>query len=94
MDLRSVEIVQRYLAGGATLEATAQALDELPDFGFGFAPDHLAPGDLERIEALMGHVLWLKLRAVDPDAVPAQPFGAAAMRAQIMEMSDEDGTEE
>ena len=39
------------------------------------------PTDQERIERLLGRVLWLGLRESSPEGAPDQPFGAAEFRA-------------
>jgi hypothetical protein len=39
--------------------------------------------DRERMDALMGYILWLSVRSVSPENAPAVPFGAEEARLFI-----------
>lgn len=81
VNAKSLEIVQRYLAGDLDLEAAAHAIHTGGDFGLQYSPGTTSAADQERIEALFGRVFWLSMREADPARVPDKPFGAEEFRA-------------
>ena len=86
MSAKSLDIVQRYLAGALDLEAAAHELHTCGDFGLHYSPGTISAAEKERIETLFGRVFWLSMREADPTRVPDQPFGAEEFRAIAKEM--------
>jgi hypothetical protein len=83
------KLLDDYFRGDLSLEEAAAALHErntTTDF-FLQADDH-DPAKRELAEALIARVLWLTLRAADPEAVPAEPFGPADLRTMLDEQDD------
>jgi hypothetical protein len=85
---KSIEIVQRYLAGDLDLESAAHGIHAGGDFGLHYSPETTSAADQERIEALLGRVFWLAMREANPGSVPDRPFGAEEFRAIAKSMSD------
>jgi len=88
------ETVLSYLRGELCVEDAADTIFHLQKSGGGFS---LRPTDidsLEKSEALMGRVLWLTLRELDPDAAPDTPFGAAEFREFQRQTEVESQTDE
>ena len=81
MNPEALDIVRRYLAGEVDLESAAQSLRLNGEFGLYYSRETTTAEDQERIENLLGRVLWLSLREASPDSVPDDPFGAAEFRA-------------
>ena len=75
------EIVKRYLAGELDLESAAKGIHTGGEFGLYYSPGITSLLDQERLESLLGRVLWLGLRESSSDNAPDQPFGAAEFRA-------------
>ena len=86
MNAKSLEIIQRYLAGDLDLEAAAQELHTCGDFSLSYSPGATSAAEQERIEMLLGRVFWLSMYEADPERVPAKPFGAEEFRAIAKEM--------
>lgn len=86
MNPKSLEIVQRYLAGDLDLEAAAHGIQAGGDFGFHYSPGTISAVDQERIEALFGRVFWLSMREANPGLTPDRPFGAEEFRAIAKDM--------
>ncbi len=75
-------VLEGYLRGTIGLDEAAAAIHSRPSgTGFNIAAGETDPAKREMMEALMGRVLWLTMKAADPNAVPTQPFGAAEFRA-------------
>jgi hypothetical protein len=74
------ETVLRYFRRELGVEEAADTIFRLQKAGSGFSlsPPYLS--SLEKSEALMGRLLWLTLRELDPDAAPGTAFGAAEFR--------------
>ena len=90
-------ILQDYLRGAIGLdEAAAEICARLGSGGFNWWVEDSDGPMREKTDALMGRVLWLTLRAADPNSVPAEPFGAAEFRAFAAEnrsLQDSDTSE-
>ena len=76
-------VLDQYLRGDIEV---AEAADTLMSSaggrpGFSISLHGLDSRQQERVEALMGRLMWLTLRAHDPSAAPAEPFDAAGWRA-------------
>jgi hypothetical protein len=74
------QTVLSYLRGELSVEDAADTIFRLQKAGGGFS---LSPTDLpslEKSEALMGRLLWLTLREIDPNSAPTTQSGSAAFR--------------
>jgi hypothetical protein len=80
--------IGRYLRAEISVEEAAESLMASGGGhpGFGIDLHGMDAGQLERVDALMGRLMWLVLRAQNPGAAPDQPFDAAAWRARREEM--------
>jgi hypothetical protein len=76
-------ILERYLSGEIEVAEAAETLMSSAGSRPGFSIDMrgMDSSQQERVEALMGRLMWLVLRAQDPDAAPAEPIDAAGWRA-------------
>jgi hypothetical protein len=89
-------ILERYLRGEIEV---AEAADTLMASGgrrpgFSIALHGMDAGQQERVDALMGRLMWLVLRAHDPKSAPEQPLDAAGWRAMREEIERQaDGSE-
>jgi hypothetical protein len=88
------DILQQYLQG--TLEV-GEAADALMSSwggrpGFSIAMQGMDEDQRERVDALMGRLMWLTLRSQDPNAVPETPFDGARFRAMREQLERELGS--
>jgi hypothetical protein len=74
------ETVLSYFRGELGVDDAADTIFRLQKAGGGFSVSPTDLGSLEKSEALMGRLLWLTLRELDPDAAPVTPLGAADFR--------------
>jgi hypothetical protein len=76
-------VLNQYLRGEIEVAEAAETLTSSGGGrpGFSISMHGLDSRQQERVETLMGRLMWLTLRAHAPDVAPAEPFDAAGWRA-------------
>ncbi len=82
MNSESAETFRRYLAGEVDLESAAESIHSAGEWGTFYTTEETSPADQERIQALMGRLLWLSMRN-SPEGGPEEPLGAADIRDML-----------